>query len=59
MDMDDFIDAFVEGMGFDTVQNWCIALGVEVNPPATGDMWPDWENELRVELGEAMAEIGK
>lgn len=59
MDFDDFIDAFTEGMDFDTVRNWCVTLGVEVNEPATDDMWPDWENELRVELGDAMAKVGK
>ena len=33
-------------------------MGVKENYPATGDLWPDWENELRVDLGEAMEKVG-
>lgn len=58
MNMDVFIEAFIEGMDFDCVVSWCATLGVEVNYPATDDEYPDWEDELRVGLAEAMAKIG-
>ena len=59
MDIDNIIDQFIEVLDFDTLIAWADVLDVEVNYPPTGDMWPDWENELRVEVGEAMALVGR
>ena len=58
VDIDDLIDQLVEDFDFETVCIWADILGVEVNPPPLGDMWPDWENELRVEVGDAMRKVG-
>lgn len=59
MQIEDLIDQLVEDMDFDVVKLWAETLGVEVNPPPLDDMYPDWDNELRVEVAEAMMKIGK
>ena len=59
MTMTDLIDQLIEDMDFDVVVEWAKILEVEVNPPPLGDMWPDWENELRVEVAEAMEKVGQ
>lgn len=59
MDIDDIIDQFVEALDFDRLLAWAERLDVEINVPPTSDMWPDWESELRVEVGEAMGNVGK
>jgi len=57
-DIDDIIDQFVEDLDFEVLETWAKILEVEVNYPPLDDMWPDWENELRVEVGDAMRKIG-
>jgi len=57
-DIDDVIDQFVEDLDFEVLETWAKILEVEVNYPPLDDMWPDWENELRVEVGDAMRKIG-
>jgi hypothetical protein len=57
-DIDDIIDQFVEDIDFDVLCAWANILEVEVNYPPLDDMWPDWENELRTEVGDAMRQIG-
>ena len=59
VDIDDLIDQLVEDFDFDTLCIWADILEVEVNPPPLGDMWPDWEGELRVEVGDAMRKVGQ
>lgn len=59
MDIDDAIDNFIGCLDFDQVIAWADLLEVEVNYPPTSEMYPDWENELAVEVGEAMREVGK
>ncbi len=59
MTITDLIDQLVADMDFDTVIAWAQTLEVEVNPPPVGDMWPDWETELRVEVAEAMEKVGQ
>lgn len=59
MDIDDAIDNFIACLDFDHVIAWANLLDVEVNYPPVDDMYPDWENELAVEVGEAMAKVGK
>lgn len=58
-DRDDVIDQFVEDIDFETLLMWADILNVEVNCPPTDDMWPDWECELRAEVGDAMREVGQ
>jgi len=58
-DIEDLIEQFVSDLEFDVLVIWADILGVEVNYPPTDDMWPDWECELRVEVGDAMARVGK
>lgn len=59
MEMIDFYTQLVDGMDFDVVMEWAKLLEVEVNPPPTGDMWADWEVELRPEVINAMCDIGR
>ena len=54
MELRDLIDQLVEDMDFDVVVAWAHILEVEVNPPPLDDMYPDWDNELRVEVADAM-----
>ncbi len=58
MEIDDLIDQFTEDLELDVLVEWAKILEVEVNPPPLGDMWPDWQNELRVEVAEAMGKVG-
>ena len=57
MDIDTVIDNFVGDLEFESLEKWAVFCDVEVNYPATGDMWPDWENELRTEVCEAMGKV--
>ena len=57
--MDDIIDQFVTALNFDVVMTWANILEVEINPPPLGDMWPDWEVELRTEVADAMKKVGE
>ena len=59
MNMDDLIEQFVSDLKFDVLVGWAEMLGVEVNYPPTGDMWADWDCELRQEVGDAMARVGQ
>ncbi len=59
MDIDDLTNQLVEDMDFDVVVAWAHILEVEVNPPPLDDMYPDWDNELRVEVAEAMGKVGE
>ncbi len=59
MTMTDLITQLIDDMEFDVVVEWAKILEVEVNPPPLGDMWPDWQNELRVEVAEAMEKVGQ
>ena len=59
VDIDDAIDTLIEALTFDDLKPWADVLAVEYDPPPCGDMWPDWEDELRVKLGEAMFNISR
>lgn len=52
--IDDAIDQFIEDLSYEVLKIWAHSLAVEINEPPTSEMWPDWENELRVAVGEAM-----
>ena len=58
MNMDDFIDQFTEDIQFDALEGWCEILSVDYEEPLTDDMYPDWDDELRCKLAEAMKKIG-
>ena len=55
--IEDIVDQLFENMDFDTLIIWANELDVEVNYPPLDDMWPDWENELRVEVAETMLKV--
>ena len=57
-DIDDIIDQFIEDIDFDTLIKWANFLGVEVNYPPIDDMYPDWECELKTEVGIVMRKVG-
>ena len=57
-DYDSLIEQFVSGLEIELIVAWAHLLEVEVNPPPLGDMWPDWEGEIREEVGDAMRKIG-
>jgi len=59
MTMDDLIDQFVEDIDFDALKDWAAILDVDYEEPPIDDMYPEWEAELRTEIGEAMAKVGK
>ena len=59
MDKDNAIDNFIDSLDFDGIIAWAYLLDVEVNYPPIDDMWPDWENELAVEVGDAMRKVGE
>jgi len=58
MNLDDLIYQFTEDIEFDALEAWCAVLGVDYELPPTGDMYPDWEVELRNELADAMTRVG-
>ncbi len=53
-DIDDYIDELIADMDLDELVVWANNLEIEVNYPPVDDMWPDWENELAVSVGEAL-----
>lgn len=59
MEMTDLISQFTEDLEFEALVIWADILDVEVNYPPLGDMWPDWEVELRQDVAEAMERVGK
>lgn len=59
INIDDIIDDFISILDFDHIIAWANLLDVEVNYPPCDDMWPDWESELAVEIGDAMRKIGQ
>ena len=56
-DIDDVIDDFIETLDFDGILRWATVLDVEINYPPLKDMWPDWQNELAIDVGKAMAKV--
>ena len=54
--IDDVVDNFTEPdvLDFDGLIILAKALGVEVNYPPVDDIYPEWENELRVEVSEEL-----
>ncbi len=59
LDIDDMIDNFISILEFDQIIAWANLLDVEVNYPPVSEMWPDWQNELAVEVGDEMRKIGE
>ena len=59
LDIDDMIDNFISILDFDQVIAWADLLDVDRELPPLDDMYPDWENELAVEIGEAMRKVGE
>lgn len=60
MDIDDLIDQFIEDLDFEVLIIWADILGVEHDEDFwLDDMWPDCESELRVEVGDAMRNVGR
>lgn len=57
IDIDDVIDDFISILDFDQILAWAKLLDVEINYPPIDDMWPDWQNELAVEVGDAMRKV--
>lgn len=53
-DIDDLISQFVEELSFDDLIKWCKFMAVDVEYPQLDDMYPDWINSLKEQLGEAM-----
>ena len=58
MSIDDLIFQFTEDIQFDALRDWCVILDVDYEEPPIDDMYPDWEAELRTEIGEAMGKVG-
>ena len=52
--IEDCIDDVFSAIDFDDLVIWANALNVEVDYPPVGDLWPDWEAELSVEVGAAL-----
>ena len=58
MQIDDLIDQFIEDITFEAIKDWAFILGVEYDEPPLDDMYPDWEAEIRTEIGDAMRKVG-
>ena len=60
MTIDDLIDQFVSDLEFDVLIIWADVLDVEHDENMwLDDMWTDAENELRVQVGDAMRKVGE
>ncbi len=58
-DMDDIIDEFIDALDFDFLKPWAVILEVDYEEPPLGDLYPDWEGELRGEMHEAMLKLSE
>ena len=58
MSMDDLIEQFIADIDFDAIKHWCAVFGIDYNEPPLDDMYPDWEGEIRQEIGDAIAKVG-
>ena len=59
LSMDDLIYQYTIDLDFDALKHWAAILGVDYEEPPLDDMYPDWEVELRTEIGDAMAKVGR
>ena len=59
MNIDDVIDNFISELDFDHMIAWAEFLDIDFELPPIDDMYPDWEDLLAVEIGEAMRKIGE
>ncbi len=59
MKINDLIDQFCDDLDFDALKPWAKKLDITYSAPSFDDDWPDWEDELRVKLAEAMKGVGK
>lgn len=58
-DIDNVIDVFVDcvsGLELEDLIKWAdfLDMSIDTDYPPTDDQYPDWEAELRTEVGEAM-----
>ena len=58
MKLNNLIDQFTNDLDFEALKHWCAILSVDYEEPPCGDIWPDWEDELRSEIAEAMMKLG-
>ena len=58
MTIDDLATQFVNDLSFDALLNWCYTLGIK-HEDWLDDEWSDREDELRVAVAEAMANLGR
>lgn len=58
MKLDNLIDQFVEDLASEALKHWASILNVEYHEPTCDDDWPDWGNELRTNIAEAMKKEG-
>jgi hypothetical protein len=59
MNMTDLIAQFCDDIQFDALEEWCTIFDIDFEYPQLDEMYPDWEDELRVKLAEAMEGVGK
>lgn len=60
IDMDDLIETYVGNLNFDTLLAWADILDVGYDVDMwLDDMWTDCEDELRVEVAQAMTKVGE
>ena len=58
MTIDQLIEQFAEDIQFGALKGWAEILGVDYEEPMTDDEWPDWDDELRTKIAEAMTKVG-
>jgi len=59
MGIDTLIEQFADDIQFDALKGWCYILNVDFKLPDTDDEYPDWEDNLRGKIADAMMKVGK
>jgi len=56
---DNSIDRFVDRVQFDFLEGLCATVDIPYEPPAADDDWPDWEDNLRGKIADAMQKVSE
>jgi len=54
MDINDYIEQISDDLASESLEHWCDMLNIYWEVPTDDDLWPDWEDDIRLQIGEAL-----